>query len=76
MFIPLSGSYKQNYFKKMDLYGKIKQKKKTPFQIIAEKVGVTDEYVRQILKGKRDGTKHRDGKGKQIIELAEQLIKE
>ena len=60
----------------MDLYEKIKQKRKTPIQIIAEKVGVTEEYVRQILSGKRDGTKHRDGKGAEIIRIAKEIVEE
>ena len=60
----------------MNLYEKIKQKRKTPIQIIAEKIGVTEEYVRQVLSGKRDGTKHRDGKGAQIIKLAKEMVGE
>ena len=60
----------------MDLYTKIKLKRKTPIQEIAEKVGVTEEYVRQVLSGKRDGTKHKDGKGALIIKLAKEIVKE
>jgi hypothetical protein len=59
----------------MNLYEQIKQKRKSPFLQIAENVGVCEGYVKMVLKGKRDGTVHRDGKGKQIIEEANQLIK-
>jgi len=60
----------------MDLYQKIKEIHKNPIKDIAEIVGVSNKYVRQVLSGKRNGTKHFDAKGTQIIELAKQLIKE
>ena len=60
----------------MNLYGKLRQRRKTPIQIIAEKVGVTEDYVRCVLRGSRNGTKHKDGKGFQIMELAKQFINE
>ena len=51
-------------------------RKKTPVQRIAEKVGVSESYVRQVLRGERNGTIHRDGKGRQIIEEAVRILNE
>ena len=58
----------------MTLYTKLRQKNKSPFKTIAERIGVTESYVRKILSGERNGTIHQDGKGKEIIELAKRLI--
>ena len=64
----------------MDFYQEIKKQSKKQYKSIfakiAENTGVTEKYVRMILNGKRNGTKHKNAKGNQIIELAKQFIKE
>ena len=45
-----------------------------PLRYIAREVGVSEEYVRLVLSGKRKGNLHRDGKGEQIISLAHKLL--
>ncbi len=59
----------------MDLLGKVQQKKVNPIREIAQKAGVTEAYVRMVLKGTRNGAKHTTGKGKLIRELAEQVVR-
>lgn len=58
----------------MNLYDKFKQKKINPVRYIAHEVGVSEEYVRLILTGKRKGNIHCDGKGEQITSLAQKLL--
>ncbi len=59
----------------MELYLKIRQKRQSNISVIAEKTNVTEDYVRKILRGSRNGTVHKDGKGAEIIKLAKELIK-
>lgn len=58
------------------LYQKVMKLNKSPIRIIAEEVGVTTEYVRQVLCGKRDGTKRKNGKGALIFKLAKEIAGE
>ncbi len=60
----------------MDLFQKVQQKKFNPIRDIAQKVGVSEAYVRMVLKGSRNGTKHLDGKGKEILKLAAEIIEQ
>ena len=56
----------------MNIANRIKEKNKTIYQIIAEKQGVTVDFVGRIARGEREPKR---GKGLKVVKELELLIK-
>lgn len=61
--------------KDMSLAEKLKEKRTTPYKEIAEKVGVTPQYVGKIARGQRI-PKHRGGKAMKVLCELEKMCDE